>query len=183
MSAWLLLHLLTVIVQMSPPPHAAFPDLAPTTPSFCSPLAPSTQHAVYLYTYPVLCVYVSPTDVSPMRAKIFFWLVLCCVPGPRTVPGTQQALNECLKNKQMGVCVIPVPLDHLTWPHPGPGPQPLPVMTKDRLASLESSYPCWLLSLGKLASPGPGHVGRTSGDPEGGLVALGGPAKLVLRAA
>lgn len=68
-------------------------------------------------------------------------------------------------------CVCPVPLDPLIWPHPGPGPLSLPIVTKDRLASLENSYPWWRLPLGKLASSGPGHVRHTLEDPEGEGVA------------
>lgn len=79
------------------------------------------------------------------------------------------------------VCVWPVPLDRLAWLHPGPVFSPLPAITKNQLASLESSDPSWLLSLGILASSGPGCVGANFGDPDGGPRAPGGPSRLGLR--
>ena len=181
MSGRLLLHLLEVFVQVSPGLHAAFPDLAPASSApFYFPLAWITQHTIYLYTY-LLCVCVCvPYRCQSREGKAFFLACsLLWSPVPRTVPGTQQALSECLKNEQTGVCVIPMPLDHLSWPHPGPVPLSLPVVTKDLLASLENSYPCWLLSLGKLANSGPGRTGQALGDPEGELVAPEVPPSLV----
>lgn len=116
-----------------------------------------------------------------MRAGVFFGLFSAVSPVPRTAPGTQQALNECLKNEQMGVCVRPVPLDRLAWSHPGPVLSPVPIITKNQLAGLESSDPSWLLSLGKLASLGPGWrglVGANVQNPDGGLRTLGGPSQV-----
>ena len=65
--------------------------------------------------------------------------------------------------------------------HPGPVLSPVPVITKNQLAGLESSDPSWLLSLGKLASLGPGWrglVGANVQNPDEGPRTLGRPSQV-----